>query len=355
MSASILDDEKRLAVVDREGELQAIESYPTSLSSFLAGLGSHQGRGAEEVVIAGMGGSAISGDYLDNWLYTTSGVPVYVWRDYGLPSFVDAKSLVVTISYSGNTEETISAAREAMKRGANVYGVTSGGALAQLLGKDRVYWVPAGMQPRVALPFLFAAAAKALHDQWVIGDDQWSEVMGLPGVLDRAISAVGHKIPYEQNESKKLAEEMNGHLPVIYGYGIYRSVARRFKTQVNENAKAPAKFEEFPELDHNEIEGWDGGDSILKDFYIISVRDEEMEEPYLSRIGITMSEISQKAGGFRELFARGKTPLEKMFDATLKGDLASVYLAILRGVDPSPVSMIESLKRRLADVKARGD
>jgi len=348
----ILDDQEAITSIDKEGELKVINSYAERLQSHINSLPSFKGEGAEKIVITGMGGSAITGDYLQNWLSDSLDMPMYVWRDYGLPNFVDNKTLVLAVSYSGNTEETISAAKMALGKGATVVGISSGGTLTQLLKSSSlpIYPVPKGLQPRAALPFLLSAAAKALFEQWIIGKNEWSEVTAIPSYVHETLLSVGPSVPLEKNESKQLASEVFGKMPVIYGYDKYQCVARRFKTQINENAKAPAKFEFFPELDHNEIEGWDGKDEILKQFYLILIRDDDWKSPYKERISITMDEIRGNAAGYHELIGKGDDSLQKILDATLKGDLTSIYLAVLRGIDPSPVTMIESLKKKLANI-----
>jgi glucose/mannose-6-phosphate isomerase len=353
MDPKVLDDEKFISSVDKEGELKAISRYEEALNDHIKGLPTFKGEGGEEVLITGMGGSAIAGDYLDNWLSPTLEVPIYVWRDYSLPAFVDNKTLVVAISYSGNTEETLSAANLAIKKGARVVAVSSGGELKKLADDNKIplYQVPKGMQPRAALPFLLASASKALLDQWIIGKKEWNELLALPNGISATLSQVLPSVPLEINEPKRIAVEMFGKMPIIYGYEKYQCVARRFKTQVNENAKAPAKFEFFPELDHNEIEAWDGKDAILSQFYIVLIRDSDWSSPYKDRISITLEEMRPWAGGYHEIVASGSSRLQRMFDATLRGDTASIYLSVLRGIDPSPVSMIEALKKKLASIR----
>jgi len=350
---AVLDDEKSIYATDKGGELKSILSYPKALNDHLKSLPSLKGEGGEEVVITGMGGSAITGDYIQGWLSPSLDVPIYVWRDYDLPGFVDNKTIVVAVSYSGNTEETLSAAKLALKKGAHVVGVSSGGQLTEFLRSNSLpaYPVPKGLQPRAALPFLLTSTAKALFDQWIIGKKEWAEITDLPSHVQKTLSEIDPSVPAEKNESKQIALEMLGKMPVVYSYEKYQCVARRFKTQVNENAKAPAKFEFFPELDHNEIEGWDGKDEILKQFYIVLIRDEDWQSPYKERISITMDEIKGNAGGYRELLGRGEGRLQRMMDATLRGDLSTIYLAVLRGIDPTPVTMIESLKKKLASIR----
>ncbi|HEV51751.1 MAG TPA: bifunctional phosphoglucose/phosphomannose isomerase [Thermoprotei archaeon] len=353
MDAKLLDDEKAIEQIDKEGEIRVISNYGKALADHIKQLPTYKGAGAEEVVITGMGGSAIAGDYIDSWLSPTLEVPIYVWRDYDLPAFVDNKTLVIAISYSGNTEETLSAASLALKKGAHVATVSSGGELTKFASKNDLplYPVPKGLQPRAALPFLLSSASKALLDQWIIGKKEWADLERLPDQLQSTLSQILPSVPLEKNESKQIAVEMFGKMPVIYGYEKYQCVARRFKTQVNENAKAPAKFEFFPELDHNEIEGWDGKDEILKQLYLILIRDPDWTFPYRDRISITMEEIRPWAGGYHELVTSGSGRLERMFDATLRGDMASIYLSVLRGIDPSPVTMIEALKKKLANIR----
>jgi glucose/mannose-6-phosphate isomerase len=150
-----------------------------------------------------------------------------------------------------------------------------------------------------------------------------------------------------------LASNISGTVPVVYGFGLYRSVAQRFKQQFNENSKVPSKWEVFPELNHNEVVGWEGAESLSKCFSAIILRDKSEPEEIRSRIEATKELMLDKIAGIHEVWSRGEGRLAKMLSTTLIGDFTSVYLALLRGIDPTPVETINMLKRRIAKTGMR--
>ena len=232
----------------------------------------------DNIIVSGLGGSAIGGDLLKDWARDRASVPIEVNRDYHLPAYAGKKTLVIVSSYSGDTEESLSAFLDALKRKCMVYCVTSGGALLKYAVKHNVPYlqVPSGMPPRAALPYMFISL--------VIFMQKIGLVTGVSVELDEALKLL-EKIsadnlpqkPTIDNFAKTLALDIGETVPVIYGFGFYRGVAQRFKQQINENAKYPAKWEVFPELDHNEIVGWANSGDSGKGFSIIFLRD--MDEP----------------------------------------------------------------------------
>ncbi len=303
----------------------------------------------KKIIIAGMGGSAIGGELLKDWAIDKLTIPLDVCREYTLPAYADRDTLVFAVSYSGETEETLSIFLEAIKKKCMIITVSSGGALGEFserLGFPHVA-VPSGMAPRATLPYLFMPLPFILERLDFVSDvNEESEetIKILKGIsmensLDRAT---------ESNFSKTLASQIKGSVPVIYGFGRFRSVAQRFKTQFNENSKNPSKWDYFSELNHNEIVGWEKPKSFAKCFSSIFIRDKSEKPEIHERIEFTENMMCSKGIPTYEISSRGNYGLAKMASVICIGDFVSVYLAVLRGIDPTPVDSINRLKDQLA-------
>jgi glucose/mannose-6-phosphate isomerase len=303
----------------------------------------------ENVIVAGMGGSAIGGELLKDYARSQALIPIEVSKDYSLPAYANKRSLVVVVSYSGDTEESLSAFLDAMKRHCMTYCISSGGSLLEFAEKLNVSFlrVPAGMPPRAASPYLFVPQLILLEKMGLVSgvSEGLSEAAKL---LEKISRENAPEKPVEKSLAKSLASGLNGTVPVVYGFGIYRGVAQRWKQQFNENSKVPAKWEVFPELDHNEIVGWEKADALVKQFSTVFLRDKNEPAEIRSRIEITKTLMSETSKKF-EVWAQGNGTLAKMLSTILVGDFTSVYLAVLRGVDPTPVQTIATLKQKLAE------
>lgn len=303
----------------------------------------------ENIVIVGMGGSAIGGEILKDWLRDELPIPIEVSRDYILPAYVNEDTLVIANSYSGNTEETLSAFLAANKRKCTTIAITSGGQLLSFSKKLRVphVTIPAGLPPRVAVPYLFFPLPVLMKKMGILSNIE-DEVEEAIQVLERIGKANSLSIPAETNKAKKLAQELMGTVPIIYGFRQYGAIAHRLKTQFNENSKTPSKHDVFPELNHNETVGWEAPETLTKNFSVILIRDPDESPEIRRRIETTTSLAFSRAKKVLEIDAEGQGKLAKMFSILCIGDFASVYLAILQGKDPTPVKIIERMKRELA-------
>lgn len=304
----------------------------------------------KNIVILGMGGSAIGGDLLSDYLADELAIPIVVIRGYDIPKFVDEDSLVFTVSYSGNTEETLSALKRCLKAKARVIALTSGGKLAVLARENNfpVIKVPAGIQPRAAISYLFFPVLKALERLGLIKERN-GEIEETHKILRELSREYGAKSPSENNLAKKVALSLYHYLPLIYGSeGLLGAVAMRWKTQINENSKWPCFWNVFPELDHNEIVGYEIENNINRQIKIVYLQDKEGLLRVEQRRGITRKIIEDKVAEFIVCPTRGKGKMARIFSLIFLGDLASYYLAILNQVDPSPVVCIEDLKKELA-------
>ena len=301
----------------------------------------------KNVVVTGMGGSAIGAELFKDLARDDARVPFEVSRAYSLPAYVDERSLVFVVSYSGETEETLSSFLDAVKKKCMVFCLSSGGSLldfSERLGMPFLR-VPAGIPPRAALPHLFTPLVVLLEKLGVVS--------GVSGGFSEVISVLG-RISEENapekattdNFAKRLAVGIDGSVPVVYGFGVFRGVAQRFKTQFNENSKVPSKWEFFSEVDHNEVMGWEHAGRLAKCFSAIFIRDKNESVEIRNRIEIT-KELMPQGSKLFEVWSQGEGVLARMLSVVCVGDFASVYLALLRGVDPTPVETISVLKARM--------
>ena len=306
----------------------------------------------ENIVVSGLGGSAIGGDLLRSYLADEITIPVAVSRHYFLPEYVNDRSLVIVSSYSGNTEETISSHKDAVKRKAKILCITSGGEIKRLARskKHPVIEIPGGLPPRAALGYSFFPTLVTLAKLGFIKSKRKE--------INETITLLKKKaLEYSNAESRdnralRIAEAMHGKLPVIYASADrFDSVNVRWRGQISENAKTLAYGHVFPELDHNEIVGWEVLKDVMKKIHIILLRDQGDNRRGQLRMNITEEVIRPFAGGITEVHSEGTSLLARMFSLLYLGDWVSFYLAMLNGVDPTPVKKIDFLKNELA--KAR--
>ncbi|MFX0125078.1 MAG: bifunctional phosphoglucose/phosphomannose isomerase [Candidatus Hodarchaeota archaeon] len=297
-----------------------------------------------QIMICGMGGSAISGEYLSIYLKKHLKIPVIVNRNYDIPAFTSKNSLIILISYSGNTEETISCLITAVKNSAKIIGIGSGGTLETFCKKYYLpfFPIPSGYQPRASFPLLFFPLLKILHSLKLLSLDQ-SAIDETLSLFRQMRQEYSPEIPTTSNQAKRIAQKLHGRIPVIWS--PFSCVANRMKCQLNENSKILALSEELPELNHNHIVGWE---SWEKDnpFILIIYRFQEEHPNVKLRFEIT-KEILENKVEIVEIIARGKRLLSQLFSATYFGDYISMYLAILNNQDPNTVDSIVFLKNQL--------
>ena len=334
--------------VDPSGMIDIVAALPEKLrEGYRAAEAVHiEAAGARRVFIAGMGGSAIAGDLFVSWTADRSKVGMEVVRGYHCPATAGREDLLIAVSYSGDTEETLSAVASAEKIGCRVVGITAGGKLERIC-TARGYpliRVPPGPAPRGAFGHLFSALP-AISEDWVYGD-LGSELDRAAAHLTRLREEYRPEVPTKSNPAKTLAAKVRGKTPIVYAAPPYGPVATRWKTQFNENAEVLAWASQFPEADHNEIVGW-GGDPHARRFLPIILRDRD-ESPEMARRLDATKKIMSRWAKIQEIRDRGETLLSRMLGTLYLGDFASVYLAVLRNVDPMPVKPIDRLKALLA-------
>ena len=318
--------------LDSQNILQVIQDFPKQCREALSlPQGISVSEGISNIVVIGMGGSAMGGDLLKIYLGNTN-IPVYVNRDYKVPNFVDENTLVFAVSYSGNTEETLTALADAKEKNAKIVGITSGGKLADEC--EKVIKIPSGLQPRAALGYLFFPMLGILHNSDIIRvkNDELNEVMGILKQTDKFNDA-----------GEALAKKLKEKIPIIYASEALGTVALRWKTQINENAKMPAFYNVFSEMNHNEIAGYKGMD---RKFIAVLIRDKYDNERIKKRMDIC-KDIMEITADVEEVQTQGEGLLARMFSAIYLGDFVSYYLAMWNRVDPSPVEIIEEMKRKI--------
>ena len=351
VAASVLDDTSKIREVDKSDMLafcvDAAKHYREAAKT--AEKISLRYADPRNIIVAGMGGSAIGGELLKDWARDKAQVPIEVSRAYSLPAYANNSSLVLVISYSGETEESLSSFLDAVKRRCMVFCVSSGGSLLEFAEKLGVPYlrVPSGMPPRAALPYLFVPLLKAVEKTGVVSGVS-AELSEATHLLMRVAGENAPDKPVKDNFAKMLASGINGSVPVVYGFGVYRSVAQRFKQQFNENSKVPSKWEFFSELNHNEIVGWENT-KLAECFSTIFIRDKAESNAIRSRIETTKTLLPSGSKMF-EAWSQGSCALAKMLSTICIGDFTSVYLAVLCGVDPTPVEKINLLKEKTKQV-----
>jgi glucose/mannose-6-phosphate isomerase len=299
------------------------------------------------LVVAGMGGSAIGGALARAALADHASRPIFVTRAYGLPPWTTPDTMVLCASYSGNTEETLACYESAGALGARRTVVTTGGRLAEMARADGVPVIPlpGGFQPRAAVAYMTVAALEVAA-LCGAGPRMTSEIDVAASHTEQLVAEWGPDAA-EDTLAKELARSLHGTTPVIAGAGLTTPIAYRWKTQINENAKQPCFFNELPELDHNELVGWEGARDVGR-FSAVFLDDSDAHPRVKARMELTERMIADNAAASFRLETRGQTSVERVISLVLLGDLVSIYLAALRGVDPGPVKMLEELKQALA-------
>lgn len=352
---NILDNLEAQAQLDREGMLASIRDLPrqcrAAWKEALALPLPSSYHDIDKVVVLGMGGSAIAGDFLRVLLALEGSVPVFNQRAYDPPPYLDERTLLIASSYSGDTEEVLSAFQEGLRTDAKKVVITTGG---RLLATARASGVPAFVfdyrsEPRAALGYglmlLLAIAEKTglLHG---VGPGVGEAIRAME---EEQKGHIGEAVPTPRNFAKQVAQKLYGKLPVIYGAGVLTEVAHRWKTQINESAKVWCFYEELPEANHNAIMGYAFPHEIPQRTFVVFLRSEKLHPRVLLRYQFTQRALRKAGVEFEIVHTPGGSALAQMMVAVLFGDYVSYYLAMLNGVAPAPTEMIDRLKRHLSN------
>lgn len=308
-------------------------------------------RGIETIVLSGLGGSAIGGDLLKSYLASELKIPFIVNRHYTLPGFVGRKSLVIISGYSGNTEETTAAFKEATKRRAKILCISSGGKVEKTARKKRIpsIRIPGGLQPRAALGYSFFPLLVILARLGFI-KSKTREINETIALLNEKSDEYGSPDP-ASNKAFQLAENLRGRIGVIYSSTErFDAVATRWRGQIAENGKSLMFGHVLPEMNHNELVGWKTLIEQMREMQVIFLRDKNDHPRVKVRMDITKRVLAEHTAHIAEVWSEGTSPLARMFSLVHLGDWVSFYLAILQGIDPTPVKVIDYLKDELSKV-----
>jgi len=351
MSADSELTREAIAGIDPSGQLADILALPEHLRDALWRFESailEENDSPAGLVVAGMGGSAIGGALARAALGDQLTRPLFVTRGYGLPTWTTPDTMVLCASYSGNTEETLACYESAGFLGARRIVATTGGKLAEMARG----WNPPGSgitgtpSARAAVGYMLVAALEVAAMSGV-GPRLSSEIDVAAGQLEELVAQWGPDSP-EDSLAKSVARKLQGTIPVISGAGLTNPIAYRWKTQINENAKLPAFSNELPEADHNEVCGWEGAPDGAR-LSGVFLEDSDMHPRIRRRIEVTEQVVAPNAAATLRIETQGRSAIERVLSLVLLGDLVSIYLATLRGVDPAPVEAIGRLKAELGD------
>ncbi len=342
----MLDDLKVIKQRDPQGYLAFVASQPEQLKYKFGITTEHFPKQIDEVVFAGMGGSSLVAELARTWPKLKE--PLEIIKGYKLPEFVDENTLVICASYSGNTEETLECLAQARASKAQIAIIAHGGKLAAAAREhgDVYAELPECQQPRVGVFYAYRAVIEILFAAGLVPKADINELGALVEPLEAAIAGWKAAVPEAHNQAKQLAEAMVGKTPIIYGGPLMFPAAYKWKIDVNENAKNTAWCGALPEFNHNEFIGW-SSHPIEKPFAVIDLISSFEHPRVLRRFEVSDRLLSGMRPKSLNIQAKGKSPLEHLLYLVLLGDFATTYLALLNGVNPSPVDLVEKFKKEL--------
>lgn len=341
-----LDDAAGMKATDPSDILSQLSSFPDQLEwSQVSRAGAVPG--IQNVVICGVGGSAIAGDVITDLLTPTCKVPITTSRYVSMPGYANEATLALVISYSGNTAESLNLYHDAIERKCRIVSITSGGELERLSKKDSVpvLNVPSGNQPRASLGYLLGTSAAVLQGAGLCYPHR--DLLQAVPDLRSYIQNLGPSVPTSSNPAKKIALALRHGVTAIYSPRNVRSIALRWQNQINENAKAVAFSGEMPEMDHNQLVGWleGGGDCSCRPVLLMP---EDMHPTVRKMTEVTLQMLNERGLDPVKVELPGKDLMDNVLQGIALGDMVSYYMAVLKGVDPAPVTVIKEFKKRIS-------
>lgn len=346
----MLDDQNIIKQRDPSGALDvAANQYQQARFAVEVRQPEYDGRAIGRIVIAGMGGSALAALLAKSWLKEELTVPFEVVRGYRLPGYVDGSTLVIASSYSGNTEETLSSLEHARQRGAQIAVIASGGALIDQAIASEIAHVklPSDLQPRMAVIYNLRALVALLAHFKQVSSLLFDDIARTADWLQQETAQWGSDVSIDKNYAKQLALQAVGKTPVFYGGDLTAPIAYKWKISWNENAKNVAFWNEYPEMNHNEFMGWTSH-PVEKPFAVFDLVSTLEHSQILKRFEVSDRLLSGKRPKATTVTLRGESAIEQLLWGSILADFVSIYVAILNGVDPTPVALIEKLKKELA-------
>jgi len=353
----MLDDIKFISKIDKSGMLDTLAKFPEQIEEAIDIVNSTELNSLfkiDNIIISGMGGSAISGDIMKSLFRNRLNIPIFVNRAYDLPKWANKDTLVISQSYSGNTEETLSTFKHAYQKKCKIIGISSGGKLQEYCKNRGIphIKIPSGYAPRAATAYMLFSPIMALKKIGLLKyyniESELEETLGLVSAFSDSNNKL---VPEKDNLSKQIARKIFNTMPQVYGWEIYDPIAKRWCTQFNENSKIIARYDVVSECNHNDMVGWSQNPEVSKKFTCLLFRDRQMESIYMStRLDFMKTLLENVSANVIEMEIKGKKTLAKMIYAMYLGDFVSCYLAVLRNVDPTPVDVINELKDALAEI-----
>lgn len=349
----MLDDIGKISEIDKSNMLDTIAQLPKQISEatdLILKAEMETFFKIDNVIITGMGASGISGDIVANLFSNKIDVPIYVNKNYFLPKWARKDTFTIFFSYSGNTEETLSAFKIANQKKCRILCISSGGKLQELSMKRGIshIMIPSGFQPRAAIAYSLFSLIIILKRIGLLKNNIEFDINETINNLQELIDNNNKLIIENKNQSKQIARRIFRTIPQIYGWGIYSPIATRWRQQFNENSKVIAREDIVPESNHNDIVGWSLNPEASKNFSCILFRDRNMETLNMTtRLNFLKNLFKDTTANVIEIYPTGKKNLSKIVNAICLGDFISCYLAVLRGIDPTPVDIITELKQSL--------
>lgn len=348
----MLDSEK-IKKLDKDKIFEMIGAQPDQLKRNYADtmqddITADDGVGVANIVLAGMGGSALAANIIKNWLYDHLLVPFEVVRGYNLPDYIGPNTLVILSSYSGNTEETLACYEQALGQNARIAIMTSGGKLLELAkSKGHILLeLPAGFQPRLAVFAGLKALACLFEDMHLVStSDLRGQLINVSDYLDKIKHGMSPDNTTKENTAVSIAEKLAGKIAIIYGGSMLGSAAYKWKININENGKQLAFYNTYPELNHNEFQGW----MFPEKKSVVAVQLESSFENKQMQKRMDVTKKLLKDHGFKPIIvnAQGETKIAQLLSTILLGDYVSAYIGIINGINPTPVELVEKLKKEL--------
>ncbi|MGH7158280.1 MAG: bifunctional phosphoglucose/phosphomannose isomerase [Candidatus Saccharimonadales bacterium] len=342
---AMLDDLKYIHQKDKQDALGVVGGqWKQLLHNFDVAF--EQKDAVHNVVLGGMGGSALYAVFLSSW--PGLAVPFEIVRNYSLPSYVNGNTLFIASSYSGNTEETLSALDDAEQRGAQIAVFAAGGKLVERAKRSNypLFHIPGGIQPRMSSFYFLSASLQLLEALGLVPQGSLQEMREAGEWVGGQVDAWEPTVPTEKNPAKRLALELMGKSVVVYSGPKLAPAANKWKICINENAKNVAWWNQLPEFNHNEFIGW-SSHPISKPYAVIELRS-RLEQPRVQkRFEVTERLLSGKRPAPEVVEVMGDTIPRQLLWAAIMGDFTSLYLALLNGLDPTPVDLVEKLKLEL--------
>ncbi len=350
-----LDDISQFKIIDPQDMLGEIQSLPDQLAAGWADASKlvkafEPKTDIRNVLITGMGGSAIAGDLVRVYVQDQCPIPLVILRDYDLPAWVDSHTLVIASSHSGNTEETLSVVKQVLDKNYPLVRITTGGKLAKITDNANspcLFFKHSG-QPRSAVGYSFAYMLAVLHRQGLITDPS-AEVAAAVAGMKAQQEFINPEVAVQHNPAKRLAGQMVGRNVTIFGSGVLGTIARRWKGQINELAKVWAGYDELPEACHNTIAGTENPDEPICTNFTLFLESQIDHERNARRSELLRKHLMLQAFMTDSLKIRGKSCMEVLWNGLSYGDYVAYYLAMCYEVDPTPIQAIQDFKKELGD------